>query len=123
MTRRAVTLAVVLALATPLVLVSSASASTANSGVYAIAPKSAGWCQGWNNYVTYVHYVNYTTGDQYGDYGDDIVWMRVRNYSSNSVNISVQCRWTTPVGLNYTIYPTRYGQSWWFSLSGGSWHN
>jgi hypothetical protein len=101
----------------------NASAASANSGVYAVAPQWWGWCLGWGNYVTYVHYINFTTGQQYGDWGDDIVWMPVANGQWNSVQIAVQCRWSMPQGWNYSILPTRYGQTWWFGYPGGTYHN
>jgi len=78
---------------------------------------------GRGNYATYVYYINFTTGDRGGDSGDDIVWMRVVNGKANLVQVGVQCRWSTPIAINFTITPTRYGQTWWFSLWGQTWHN
>ncbi len=85
--------------------------------------RSGGYCAGTGNYATYVYYINFTTGDRGGDSGDDIVWMRVANGRPNSVQVGVQCRWSTPIAMNFTITPTRYGQSFWFTLWGQYWSN
>jgi hypothetical protein len=110
-------------LATSLAFASPASADYANSGVYAVAPQWGGFCPGYGNYATWVYYINFTTGNQWGDSGDDIVWMRVVNGRPNLVHIGVQCRWSTPIGADAWITPTRYGQAWWFSVWGQTWHN
>jgi hypothetical protein len=99
------------------------STATANSGVYAVMPTWWGWCPGWGNYATYAYYINFTTGTQYGDWGDDIVWMRVANNQWNSLQVGVQCRWSPPQGWNFSIFPTRYGQTFWFGYPGGTYHN
>jgi hypothetical protein len=94
-----------------------ASAATANAGVYAVAPSSS-WCPGWLNKVTRVQWSNFTTGGTGGDSGDDIVWMPVRTGITNSVNISVTCSRTYPRGMNFSIRPSRNGQTFWFYPSG-----
>ncbi len=106
--------------------VPAANAISSNAGIYAVAPEWGGFCpdvRGLNNYATYVHYVNYTTGDRGGDSGDDIVWMRVRLGVNNSVQVNVQCRWSTPIGMSYNIVPSRNGQTYWFSIGGSTWRN
>lgn len=95
-----------------------ASAISANANVYAVAP-SANWCPGWLNRVTRVQWTNITTGGTGGDSGDDIVWMPVRTGYANSVNISVTCARSYPKGMNFTIYPSRNGQTYWFYPDGG----
>ena len=65
-----------------------------------------------------VLYSNYTTGDNGGDSGDDIVWIPVRNGENNSVQVNVSCKWSTPIGMSFTIKPTRRGQTFWFSITG-----
>jgi hypothetical protein len=95
-----------------------AAAISANANVYAVAP-SANWCPGWLNKVTWVQWANHTTGGTSGDGGDDVVWMPVRTGYSNSVTISVRCKYSTPIGMNFTIRPSRNGQTFWFYPNGG----
>jgi hypothetical protein len=80
-------------------------------------------CPGWRNYATYAYSINFTTGTQSGDWGDDIVWLRVANNQWNSIQVGVQCRYSTPQGRNFSIYPTRYGETFWFGYPGGTSHN
>jgi hypothetical protein len=115
---------VLLALTTMAMTAAPAAAVTSNAGIYAITPQWGGWCPKGTgvaryNKVTHVRYVNHTTGDQWGDSGDDIVWARVRLNQNNSITMAVQCRWSMPQGTNFTIRPTRNGQSFWFSAVGG----
>ena len=108
------------------VLASPASAAPANSGIYGVAPKWGGYCPDagrLKNYATRVFYNNHTTGNNGGDAGDDIVWIPVRNGENNSVTVSVTCKWSTPIGMNFTIRPARNGQTFWFSLTGEYWKN
>lgn len=97
---------------------SPASAVPANANVYAVTPQWGGWCLGWGNRITRVTWVNHTTGGSGGDSGDDIVWMPVRTRYSNSVTMAVNCSRSTPIGMNYTIQPSRNGQTFWFRLNG-----
>jgi hypothetical protein len=118
--------ALLAACSTVFVAVTPAVAASANSGIYGVAPEWGGFCRDagrLNNYATSVTYVNFTTGDRGGDSGDDVVWIRVRNGVRNSVQINVTCRWSTPIGMSYTITPRRYGQTFWFSTWGQYWSN
>jgi hypothetical protein len=126
--RKAVAFVVALlaACSTVFASVPPAAAASANSGIYGVAPEWGGFCRdagGYNNYATSVTYVNYTTGHRGGDSGDDIVWIPVRNRVRNTVQINVTCRWSTPIGMSYTITPTRYGQTFWFATWGQVWSN
>lgn len=96
---------------------SPAHAISANAGVYAVAP-SASWCPGWYNKITWVQWANHTTGGTAGNGGDDIVWMPVRTGYTNSVTISVQCSRSTPRGMNFSIRPSRNGQTFWVYPAG-----
>lgn len=103
---------------------------TADTGVYAITPQWWGWCPKgggglarWNK-VTSVSYNNHTTGDNViRDRGDDIVWMRVKKGRTNSVTVSVTCRFSHPQGMNYSIKPTKERQAWFFGFPSGTWSN
>lgn len=95
-----------------------ASAGSSNAGVYAVASRSDGWCPGPLNKVTWVQWANHTTGGTAGDGGDDIVWMPVRTGVKNSVTISVKCKYSTPIGMNFTITPARNKQTFWFTPGG-----
>jgi hypothetical protein len=108
-------------LASTLLLAAPASAATANSGIYGVVPEWGGWCPDagrLNNYATSVKYNNHTVGRNGGDSGDDIVWVPVRNGIRNSITMSVTCRWSTPIGMNFSIIPKRHGQTFWFRLNG-----
>lgn len=94
-----------------------AVAAGTNGGIYAVAPTKS-WCPGWRNKVTHVQWSNHTYGGTGGDGGDDIVWMPVRTGSTQSVNISVRCKYSTPIGMNFTIKPTRTKQTFWFYPDG-----
>ena|SRR2546421_13025412 len=100
-----------------------AKAATANSGIYVVMPSWWGWCAGYGNYATYAYSINFTSGTQHSDWGDDIVWMPVVNNQWNSIQVGVQCRWSMPQGWNFSIYPTRYGETYWFGYPGGTYHN
>jgi hypothetical protein len=110
-----------------LALSGSASAATANGGVYIIAPKWWGWCPnvaGQNNYPYYMSQENYTTGDSSADAGDDVIWSRVTLNQNNRIEVQVGCiRGYYSTGTSVTIRPTRNGQSWDISPSGATWHN
>lgn len=113
--------AVALAMVAAFMSVVGASPATAlgpNAGIYAVAP-SGSWCPGWYNRVTKVQWTNYSFGGTGGDGGDDVVWMPVRTGYANKVNISVTCARSYPRGMNFTIYPSRNGQTFWFYPDGG----
>ncbi len=105
-------------------LAAPVSAAAAKGGVYIVAPKWWEWCPNiarQNNQPRHMSQSNFTTGNSSSDSGDDIIWSRVALNQNNRIAVQVGCTLGHgSTGTQITIRPTRNGQTWFISLSGGT---